>query len=124
MALKDVVIVDMYLNPTTNKVEKITSVTPFGMTERKDMDWVVSSREKAGLDALMGDKVYRLNWDTDFIPMDSDEEEREHAAIDLFDKDSLTEEECLKYGTLIIDPTSTGDSEMVQMMRKMLRESE
>lgn len=124
MALKDVVIVDMYLNPTTKKVEKITSVTPFGMTERKNLDWVVSSREKAGLDSLIGDKVYRLNWDTDFIPMDSDEEEREHAAIELFDKDSLTEEECLKYATLIIDPTATGDSEMVQMMRKMLRESE
>lgn len=106
MGISDVVIVDMYVNPSTSKVEKITCITPFGMTERTGSDWEPVSRDESGIDDLSTYKVYRLDWDTDFIPLDSDEPDRDHAAIELFDKGNLTESDCQKYGNIHIDPTN------------------
>lgn len=123
MALKDVCLVDMYVNPTTNLVEKITFLSPFGLAERENSDWKPTTWNEVGIDELSGDKVYRLDWDTDFVPMDSDEEEREHIAIDLFDKGNLTEEDCKKYAKLRIDPTNTtGNPDMIALAEKLKRE--
>ena len=123
MALKDVVLVDMYVNPTTNKVEKLTMFTPFGMTQRVNSDWEATTIQTSGILDLTEDKVYRLDWDTDFIPMDSEEEEREHAAIDLFDKGNLTEADCQKYGELRIDPANkNGSPDMAALVEKLNRE--
>ena len=119
MALKDVVLVDMYVNPSTQVVEKMTMLSPFGMTERVNSDWQVTSRERSGIDDLSADKVYRLDWGTDFIPMDSDDD-REHVAIDLFDRGNLTEADCEKYGVLRIDPANAkGSPEMAALVEKL-----
>jgi hypothetical protein len=123
MSLEDVVIVDMYVNPTTKKVEKVIMFTPFGMTQRVNSDWEATTIETSGILDLAEDKVYRLDWDTDFIPMDSEEDDREHAAIDLYDQGVLTETQCQKYCKLRIDPSNkNGSPEMAALVEKLNRE--
>jgi hypothetical protein len=99
----------MYVNPSTTNVEKVMCYTPFGMSERLGADWRPTNREKSGVDSLSEDKIYELDWDTDFVPMDSEEEDREHAAIDLYDNSTLTEDDCKKYGKLYMDPNDTSN---------------
>lgn len=107
MALSDIVIIDIYVNSLTGVAEKLTCWTPFGLTERVDSDWDVTTREKSGIDQLVTHRVYRLDWDTDFVPMDSEEEiDDEHIAVRLFDSGLLTEDECNKYAKIHIDPAN------------------
>lgn len=116
MSLNSMVRVFMYVNPTTTNVEKIMCYTPFGISERMDSDWEPTTRDESGIDDLFEDKVYELDWDTDFIAMDSEEEEREHAAIDLYDNATLTEEDCKKYGKLHIDPNDDSNPELDRLI--------
>lgn len=110
MALEDVALVDMYVNPLTGNCVKITFLSPFGLAVREHADWQPTNWDDSGVHDLDDHRVYRLDWDTDFVPMDSDEEEREHKAIQLFDEGKLTETECEKYGVLRIDPANSAVS--------------
>ena len=101
----------MYVDPSTQTVEKMVCFTPFGVTERIDSDWVPSSRAKSGIDSLTGDKVYLVDWDTDFVPMDAEDDGGEHKAVQLFDEGNLTEEACKQYGKLVMDPTTAEESD-------------
>lgn len=116
MALKDVVSVFMYVNPSTNNVEKVLCYTPFGISVRENKDWKMVTREESGIDDLSADKVYQLDWDTDFQAMDAEDDDSEHAAIELYDSGTLTEQDCQKYGVLYIDPNDTSDPELDKLI--------
>ena len=120
MSVNDMARVLMYVNPESKAVEKMVCFTPFGMTERIDSDWKPTSMDKSGVLDLSADKIYQLDWDTDFLAMDSDDDESEHAAIDMFDAGNLTEDGCKKYGMLVVDPTSVdGDAEIAAEVEKL-----
>lgn len=121
MALKDMVKVFMYVNPETGKADKMTCFTPFGMTERVNAYWQPSSRGRSGVDELVDHKIYSLDWDTDFVPMDSEEADTEHVAVELFDKGMLDEAGCQKYGKLHMDPTNLDEDnqEILEELRAL-----
>lgn len=116
MSINSMVRVFMYVNPTTTNVEKVMCYTPFGISERADSDWEPTTREESGIDDLSADKIYELNWDTDFLPMDADDEDKEHAAIALYDGGTLTEEDCKKYGVLYMDPNDESNPELDRLI--------
>ena len=121
MALKDIIRVFMYVDPTTGKADKMTCFTPFGMTERINADWQPSSREESGVDELSDHKIYALDWDTDFLPMDAEDDGREHMAVELFDKGELDEAACQKYGQLYVDPAAADEDnqEILEELRAL-----
>lgn len=112
MSLNQMATVLMYVNPETTDVEKVIFYSVFGTSERIDGDWVPTTREESGIDDLSADRVYKLDWDTDFIPMDSEDGDREHAAIALYDQGQLDEEGAKKYGTIHIDPEEPEDLDL------------
>jgi hypothetical protein len=115
-----IISVFMYVNPTTNNAEKMVCFTPFGMTERVGGDWEPTTRDESGVDDLSDHRIYILDWDTDFLPMDAEDDGKEHAAVDLFDQVSLTEADCQQYGKLHLDPANTGgDLEIAAMVEKL-----
>lgn len=118
MSLSQMVRVFMYVNPKSAEVEKIMCYTPFGITERMGADWEPTTRSKSGIDELSADKIYELDWDTDFVPMDSEEEDLEHAAIALYDSGRLTEEDCKKYGKLYLDPNDGSNPMLDRLIGK------
>ena len=119
-----IISVFMYVNPTTNDAEKMVCFTPFGMTERVGRDWEPTSRDESGIDELSDHRIYLLNWDTDFLAMDEEDDGREHRAVELFDDGSLTEADCQEYGKLHRDPAANadGDPEIAAMVEKLNRE--
>lgn len=120
MALSDMITVFMYVDPENGNVDKMTCFTPFGMTERVDSDWQQTTRAESGVDELTEHKIYKLDWDTDFLAMDADDDGKEHAAVDLFDKGTLTEDGCKKYGKLHLDPANVdGDPEAEALVKKL-----
>jgi hypothetical protein len=118
MSLNAMVRVFMYVNPGTKTVEKVMCYTAFGITERMGADWEPTTRAKSGIDDLSADKIYELDWDTDFVPMDSEEEDSEHAAIALYDNGRLTEEDCMKYGKLYLDPNDDSNPTLDRLIGK------
>jgi hypothetical protein len=116
MSINSMVRVFMYVNPKTTNVEKVMCYTPFGISERMDSNWEPTDREASGIDELSDDKVYELDWDTDFLPMDSEGDDGEHAAIALYDSGTLTEEDCKKYGVLYMDPNDETNSELDRLI--------
>lgn len=106
----------MYVNPETTNVEKIMCYTPFGISERVESDWEPTTREDSGIDDLSADKVYELDWSTDSLPMDAEDDGNEHAAIALYDGGTLTEEDCKKYGFIHIDPNDDSNPELDKLI--------
>lgn len=110
MSIEDIITVFMYVDPATQEVDKVACFTPFGMTQRVGSDWEPTTRAESGIDELVDHKVYTLDWSTDFLPMDAEDDGSEHAAIELFDTGVLTEDDCKKYGKLHIDPSREGSN--------------
>lgn len=108
MSIEDIITVFMYVDPDTQEVDRVACFTPFGMTQRVGSDWESTTRAKSGVDELTAHRIYTLDWKTDALPMDAEDDGREHAAIELFDNGILTEADCQKYGKLHIDPTRKG----------------
>lgn len=112
MSLNKISDVLMYVDPATSKVEKIVFFSVFGITERIDSEWEPTTREGSGIDDLKTSRIYELDWDTDFLPMDAPDDGKEHAAIELFDAGNLSEEDAKKYGKLYFDPEEPEDLDL------------
>ena len=106
----------MYVNPASQLVEKVVFFSIFGVSERIDSDWKPTTRDKSGIDDLSSHRVYLLDWDTDFLPMDAEDDGKEHAAIELFDAGKLTEDGALKYGKLHLDPDEPEDLDLEKFL--------
>lgn len=119
MSMNNIVDILMYVNPETQKIDKMVCFTPFGMTERVGADWEPTSREESGINDLSADRVYLLDWDTDYIPASEVEDDAEHIAVQMFDDGSLDEDGCKKYGELLIDPAQTEDLELLDKLKKL-----
>jgi hypothetical protein len=102
----------MYVNPATQMAEKLVSFALFGATERVNSEWVPTTRATSGIDDLTDYKVYLLDWDTDFLPMDAEDDGLEHKAVQLFDEGKLTEDACKEYGKLLRGPSQEKNVEL------------
>jgi hypothetical protein len=102
----------MYVNPATQVAEKLVCFALFGATERVDSEWTPTTRATSGIDDLTDHRVYLLDWDTDFLPMDAEDDGLEHKAVQLFDEGALTEEACKQYGRLLRDPAVKENAEL------------
>lgn len=102
----------MYVNPATQMAEKLVCFALFGATERVNSEWEPTTRATSGIDDLTDHKVYLLDWDTDFLPMDAEDDGSEHKAVQLFDEGNLTEDACKEYGKLLRDPSQEKNVEL------------
>ena len=93
-----------YVDPQTELVDAVYAFSPFGMSVRKNSDWVGVNRPQSGIDDRVGHRFYTMDWDK--VPrIESAVEEFDPEAVKLFDQGGMTEEVLKEYATLAYDGT-------------------
>ena len=108
--------VHLFIDPETMEVAGMYAYSYFGISERRDSDWIPVSRKESRLDEFTRFIDYGIDWDVDHKPISEladDEELTEHDLVLAFDKDEITWEMIDKFCFLVHDENgerpSTGD---------------
>lgn len=90
----------MFVNPKTGIVDEMYSVHPFGLSRRENGDWGPITREESNLDDLENNRIYELDWATDYAALDDDtvDDDEEHGGVRDFDNYVLDEKGAQKWG--------------------------
>lgn len=98
--------VHLFIDPQDMKVAGMFAYSYFGISVRKDNDWIPAMRDETRLDEFSRFIDYEIDWDVDYKPVSDladDEELTEHALVLAFDNDEITWEMINKYCVLVHD---------------------